>query len=126
MGPDIVPRSRLRQIGAAKFPLIGKHMDASNLEDRIARKRPAMMEFLFQVTLLASIRVKAETQAEAELKLRAALEGSEANVGMLDDTPIVVPVEVEGDFDLIEAMENTREERRLSWVCPGELCPVPQ
>jgi hypothetical protein len=32
-----------------------------------------MMEFLFQVTLLVSIRVKAETQAEAELKLRAAI-----------------------------------------------------
>jgi hypothetical protein len=69
-----------------------------------------MMEFLFQVTLLASIRVKAETQAEAELKLSAALEGSEANLGTLDDTPIVVPVEIEGDLDLIEAMENTGEE----------------
>jgi len=32
------------------------------------------MEFLFQVTLIASIRVTAETQAEAELKLRGALE----------------------------------------------------
>ena len=69
-----------------------------------------MMEFLFQVTLLASIPVKAETQAEAELKLRSALEASEANLGMLDDTPIVVPVEIEGDLDLIEALENTGEE----------------
>ena len=69
-----------------------------------------MMEFLFQVTLLASIRVMANTQAEAELKVRAALEGSDANLGMLDDTPIVVPVEIEGDLDLIEAMENTGEE----------------
>jgi len=68
-----------------------------------------MREFLFQVTLLASIRVKAETEAEAELKLRAALDASEANLGMLDDTPIVVPVEIEGDLDLIEAMENTGE-----------------
>jgi hypothetical protein len=72
-----------------------------------------MMEFLLQVTLLASIRVKAETQAEAELKLRAALEASEANLGMLDDAPIVVPVEIEGDLDLLEAMENTGAERRL-------------
>jgi len=32
-----------------------------------------MREFLFHATLLASIRVKAETQAEAELKLREAL-----------------------------------------------------
>ena len=69
-----------------------------------------MMEFLFQVTLLASIPVKAETQTEAELKLRAALEASEANLGMLDDTPIVLPLEIEGELDLIEALENTGEE----------------
>ena len=68
------------------------------------------MESLFQVTLLASVRVKAETQAEAELKLRSALEASEANLGMLDDKPIVVPVEIEGDLDLIEASEDTGEE----------------
>jgi hypothetical protein len=29
---------------------------------------------------------------------------------MLDDTPIVVPVQIEGDLDLIEATENTGEE----------------
>jgi hypothetical protein len=69
-----------------------------------------MMEFVFQVTLLASIRVNAETQAEAELKLRAALEASEANLGMLDDTRIVVPVDIEGDLDLVDALENTGEE----------------
>jgi hypothetical protein len=62
-----------------------------------------MTKFTFQVTLLASIRVKAKTQAEAELKLRTALEGSDANLGMLDDAPIVVPVEIEGDLDLIES-----------------------
>jgi hypothetical protein len=62
-----------------------------------------MTEFTFQVTLLVSIPVKAKTQAEAELKLRTALEGSEANLGMLNDAPIVVPVEIEGDLDLIES-----------------------
>ena len=66
-----------------------------------------MMEFTFQATLLASIRVKADTEAEAELKLRAALTASEANLGMLDDTPIVVPVEIEGDLDLSETIEST-------------------
>jgi len=60
-----------------------------------------MREFLFQATLLASIRVRAETQAEAELKLREALSASDANLGMLDDAPIVVPVEIEGDLDLV-------------------------
>ncbi len=58
-----------------------------------------MTEFTFQATLLASIRVTAETQAKAELKPRAALEASEANLGMLDGAPIVVPVEIEGELD---------------------------
>jgi hypothetical protein len=61
-----------------------------------------MREFTFQATLLASIRVKAKTQGEAERKLREALGVTDANLGMLDDAPIVVPVEIEGDLDLIE------------------------
>jgi hypothetical protein len=69
-----------------------------------------MTEFTFQVTLLASIHVKAKTQAEAEQKLRTALEGSDANLGMLDDAPIVVPVEIEGDLDLIDTDESASEE----------------
>jgi len=72
-----------------------------------------MREFTFQATLLASIRVKAETRAEAEQKLRVALAASDANLGMLDDAPVVVPVEIEGDLDLIETMESTGEEWRL-------------
>ena len=47
---------------------------------------------------------KAETQAEAELKLREALSASDANLGMLDDALIVVPVEIEGDLDLVETI----------------------
>jgi hypothetical protein len=108
--PGIRAASRAQTTAARRIQLIGKHADASNLEDRIARKGSAMMEFLFQVTLLASIRVKAETQAEAEVKLRSALEASEANLEMLCDTPIFVPVAIEGEFDLIEAMENAGEE----------------
>jgi hypothetical protein len=69
-----------------------------------------MTEFTFQATLLASIRVMANTQAEAELKVRAALEASDANLGMLDGAPIVVPVEIEGELDLIETIENTSED----------------
>ena len=61
-----------------------------------------MREFLFHATLLASIRVKAETQAEAELRLRETLSASDANLGRLDDAPIIVPVEIEGDLDLVE------------------------
>jgi hypothetical protein len=69
-----------------------------------------MTEFTFQATLLASIRVMADTQAEAELKVRAALEASDANLGMLDGAPIVVPVEIEGELDLIETIKNTSED----------------
>jgi hypothetical protein len=69
-----------------------------------------MTEFTFQATLLASIRVQVETRAEAEQKLRVALAVSDANLGMLDDAPIVVPVEIEGDLDLIETMESAGEE----------------
>ena len=69
-----------------------------------------MKKFTLQATLIATIRVKAETRAEAEQKLRAALEASDANLGMLDGEPIVVPVEIEGDLDLIETSEDTGEE----------------
>lgn len=71
-----------------------------------------MKKFTFQATLLASICVQAETQAEAEQKLRVALAASDANLGMLDDAPIVVPVEIEGDLDLIEMTESAGEEWR--------------
>jgi hypothetical protein len=54
-----------------------------------------MREFEFQVTMLASIRVKAATQVEADRKLRVALAASEANLGMLDNEPIVCPIDVE-------------------------------
>jgi hypothetical protein len=68
------------------------------------------MEFTFQATLIASIPVKAETRVQAEQKLREALEASDANLGMLDNEPNVVAIEVEGDFDLIETREDTGEE----------------
>ena len=69
-----------------------------------------MREFTLQATLIATIRVKAETRAEAEQKLHSVLAPSDANLGTLDDEPIVVPVEVEGDLDLIETCEDTGEE----------------
>ena len=69
-----------------------------------------MKEFTFQATLLASIRVKAKTQAEAELKFRTAPEGSDANLGILDGAPIVVPIEIEGELDLIDTVESASEE----------------
>jgi hypothetical protein len=50
----------------------------------------------------------AATQAEAERKLRTVLETSDANLGFLDNAPIVVPVAIEGDLDLVDAQEAPR------------------
>jgi hypothetical protein len=69
-----------------------------------------MREFTLQATLIATIRVKAETRAEAEQKLHSVFAASDANLGTLDDEPIVVPVEIEGNLDLIETCEDTGEE----------------
>ena len=69
-----------------------------------------MREFGFQATLIASIRVEATTRTEAEQKHRAALAASDARLGTLDGAPIVVPVDVEGELDLIETMEGAGEE----------------
>ncbi len=41
-----------------------------------------------------------------------ALAASDANLGMLDDAPFVVPVEIEGDLDLIETTKSDGEEWR--------------
>ena len=64
-----------------------------------------MRTFTLQVTLLASIPVKAKTEAEAKQKLREELASSELYVGMLDDKPIVVAAEIEGDLDFLDASE---------------------
>ena len=55
--------------------------------------------------------VEAATQAEAERKLRTVLETSDANLGFLDNAPIVVPVAIEGHLDLIDAKKLTRPQR---------------
>jgi hypothetical protein len=68
-------------------------------------------QFTFQATLLATISVEAATQAEAERKLRTVLETSDANLGFLDNAPIVVPVAIEGDLNLIEAEEPAQPRR---------------
>ena len=68
-------------------------------------------QFTFQATLLATISVEAATQAEAERKLRTVLETSDANLGFLDNAPIVVPVAIEGDLDLIDPQGAPRPRR---------------
>ena len=68
-------------------------------------------QFTFQATLLATISVEAATQAEAERKLRTVLETSDVNLGFLDNAPIVVPVAIEGDLDLVDAKEAAQPQR---------------
>ena len=41
--------------------------------------------------------------SEAELKLREALCASDTNLGVLDDSRIIIPVEIEGELDLLES-----------------------
>jgi hypothetical protein len=77
-----------------------------------AQKDTNMREFTFQATLIASIRVKAATRAEAEQKLGATLAATDANLGMLDGAPIIVPIDLEGGLVLIEITESVDEERR--------------
>jgi hypothetical protein len=68
-------------------------------------------QFTFQATLLATISIEAAAKAEAEWKLRTVLETSDANLGFLDNHPIVVPVAIEGDLDLIGAEESVQPRR---------------
>ena len=82
----------------------------SHVHQVVLEGNQVMREFTLQATLIAAIRVKAETRAEAERKVRAALAASDANLGTLDDEPIVVPVEIEGDLDLIETSGSPGEQ----------------
>jgi hypothetical protein len=73
-----------------------------------------MTRFNFSVTLLACIAVEADTRGEAEHKLREALTGSDANLGMLEGEPIVTSTEIEGALDLIDDEENAEGCRTVS------------
>ena len=62
-----------------------------------------MMKYTFQVTLIASIQVKADTRDLSEQKLRQALAESKAIIGILGDEPIIATIDIEGGLDLIDA-----------------------
>jgi hypothetical protein len=64
-----------------------------------------MMDYTFQVTMLATISIKGMTRALAGQKLRLALMASERKVGSIDDELVVGVIEIEGDLDLIDAIE---------------------
>lgn len=58
------------------------------------------MKYSASVTLLANIDVEAETLKEARSKIRQLMSDCEANLGMLDNEPVVVNLELEGEIDV--------------------------
>lgn len=60
--------------------------------------------YTFDIKLLATIRVKAESATAATKKLRANLECADSNFGAWDDSgdPILGEASIDGDVDLIE------------------------
>lgn len=62
-----------------------------------------MKTFSFDVTLLATIQVSAESVKEARAQLREKLDGAQANFGAWPDgSPILAEVGMEGDAALVE------------------------
>jgi hypothetical protein len=83
----------------------------------------AMPRLCFNATLLACIRVEAETRAEAEHKLRQSLTGSKAILGTLEGEPIVATIEIEGELDLID-VEKRADNYPKAQTSPSCAPPV--
>lgn len=66
-----------------------------------------MREFAFDVKLFASLRVKAESEAQARALLREALDCADANFGAWPDgSPILAEASMDGEPDLFEIDEE--------------------
>ncbi|MEN3374406.1 hypothetical protein [Dechloromonas sp. ZS-1] len=67
----------------------------------------ANTEYLFDLKLMASIRIKAKTQAEAEATIRDILDASSCNAGLWPDgSPVLFEASIDGNLDLIEVDGN--------------------
>ncbi len=60
-----------------------------------------MATYTLQVTCYFTVDVEADTLGKAKRKLREAVDGHEASLGMLDDEPLIVSLEIEGSIDEI-------------------------
>jgi len=70
---------------------------------KIATEPSSEREFLFDVKLFASIRLKARNRKEAEKVLRDALDCASCNAGAWPDgNPIVFEASIDGELDLVE------------------------
>lgn len=66
-----------------------------------------MAQILFDLTLLASIRVEASSIDEARDILRRSIDANTANLGAFPDgSPILCEVSIEGDIDLGDDGDN--------------------
>jgi hypothetical protein len=62
-----------------------------------------MKSYLFDVTVLATIRVEATNKEEAEKQIMDCLSGATANFGSWPDgTPILSTIDIEGQIDLMD------------------------
>ncbi|MCS6496740.1 hypothetical protein NX905_21080 [Burkholderia thailandensis] len=61
-----------------------------------------MNEYLFDVKLLSSLRVRAASEVEARLKIAELLDCASANFGELDGQPVIGEASIDGEAYLIE------------------------
>jgi hypothetical protein len=59
-------------------------------------------EYLFDVTLLSSFRIKAENESEARRLLAEALDCVSINAGKINEDALIGEASMEGDADLAE------------------------
>ena len=64
-----------------------------------------MTLYTFQLTLLTSARVIANTRDEAEEKVRSALASARLHFDREADPVVLSPFEIEGDLDLVDVAE---------------------
>lgn len=78
-------------------------------------------EYLFDVKLFASIRVVADTEAEARAWLREHLDCADANFGSDEGAPIVAEASMDGEADLIE-VDGEDPDADLAEAAGDEVC----
>lgn len=60
------------------------------------------LEYLFDVKLLASLRIKAKSEAEARRLLATLLDVATVNFGEIDGEPMIGEASIDGEPDLVE------------------------
>lgn len=58
--------------------------------------------YLFDVKIFSSVRVEANSEAEARSKLSKLLDCCDVSFGNIDDQPIIGEASIDGEADLVE------------------------